>query len=130
MWSDPKVRTRQLTGSTDTGSNAKLQLLCLLNAFPVDVSGMERSCNYDLSIDDFPVENRVRTLLVIGDDEGVSPLFEEFPDTKFILDCAEQTGLFLGPFTSFVENRKNFDLQVKSVAFKVCKCCVGNTIVV
>lgn len=104
---------------TDTGSDASLQFLCLRDTFPVDVTGMERSCDDDFSIDNLLVERRVFSLLVVGNDVGVSLGFEPFSDSELILNCTEQSGLFLGPFTTLVEDCKNFDLRITSVAISM-----------
>lgn len=104
-------KSRKKRDCTDAGSDASLQFLCLLDTFPVDVTGMERSCDDDFSIDNLLVERRVFSLLVVGDDIGVSLGFEPFSDSELILNCTEQSGLFLGPFTTLVEDCKNFDLR-------------------
>jgi hypothetical protein len=90
--------------NTNTGGDADLQFLCLFNSFPVDVSRVEGSGDDDLGVDDFFVEGRVLAFLVIGDDEFMALGFEPFSDSELILDCAEQSGLFLCPFTTFVED--------------------------
>jgi len=71
---------------------------------------MERSGDDDFSVDDLLVEHRVFSLLVVCDDVGVALGFEPFSDSELIFNCAEQSGFFLGPFTTLVENCKNFDL--------------------
>jgi hypothetical protein len=91
-------------GYTDTGGDASLQFLCLFNSFPVDVSGMEGSGDDDLGVDDFLVEGRVLTFLVVGDNEFMALGFEPFSDSELILDCSEQSGFFLCPFTTLVED--------------------------
>ena len=65
---------------------------------------MERGGNNNLSIDNFLVESGALAFLVVGDDKGVALRLEPLSETEFILNCAEQSGLFLGPFAPFVEN--------------------------
>jgi len=77
---------------------------------------MERSGDDDFSIDNLLVESRIGAFLVIGNDIGVALGFEPFSDSKLILNGTEQSGLFPGPFTTFVEDCKNFDLYMMSAA--------------
>ena len=80
---------------------------------------MEGCSDDNLSIDDFLVESRVFAFLVIGDDIGMTFGFEPLPDTELILNCTEQSRFFFGPFATFVENCKNFDLcEIVSVQSK------------
>ena len=80
---------------------------------------MEGSGDDNLGIDNFLVEGRVFTFLVIGDDILMALGFEPFAETKLVLNCSEQSRLFLGPFTTLVEDCKNFDLSRISVAIQL-----------
>ena len=77
---------------------------------------MEGSGDDDFSIDNLLVKSRVFAFLVIGNDKGVALGFEPISDSKLILNRTEQSGLFLGPRITLVEDCKNFDLSMMSVA--------------
>ena len=100
---------------TDTSGDTSFQFLCLFDTLPVDIAGMEGGGDDDFGIDNLLVEGRVFAFLVIGDDVGVAMGFEPFSEAEFILHCTEQSGLFLGPFTTLVEDCQNFDLCITSV---------------
>ena len=89
---------------TDSGSDAGLQLLCLLDTLTVDVSGMEGGGDDDLGIDDFLVEGRVGALLVVSDNVGVALGLEPLADAELVLNGSEQPGLLLGPFPALVKD--------------------------
>jgi hypothetical protein len=78
-------------GYTDTGGDASLQFLCLLNTFPVDVSRVEGSGDDNFGIDNFFVEGGVLAFLVVGDNVCVTLGFEPFSDSELILNCSEQS---------------------------------------
>ena len=77
---------------------------------------MEGSGDDDFSIDNLLVKSRVFAFLVMGNDEGVALGFEPFSESELILNRTEQSGLFLGPRITLVEDCKNFDLSMMSVA--------------
>jgi hypothetical protein len=77
---------------------------------------MEGSGNDDFGIDNLLVKGRVFAFFVMGNDKGVALGFEPFSDSELILNRTEQSGLFLGPRITFVEDCKNFDLSMMSVA--------------
>jgi len=116
MWSEPiptlaLASYEAMVGRTNTSSDAGLQILGLGNALGVDVTRVERGGDNNLGIDNFLVEGGALAFLVVGDDKGVALRLEPLSETEFILNCAEQSGLFLRPFAPFIENRKNFDLK-------------------
>jgi len=71
---------------------------------------MEGSGDDNLGIDNLLVEGRVLAFLVIGDDVGVALRLEPFSDSELVLNGPEQPGLFRCPFSTLVEDTKNFDL--------------------
>jgi len=99
-----------MRGDTDASGDAGLQILGLLNSLAVDVTRVEGSGDDDFGIDDFFVECGVLAFLVIGDDVGVPLRLEPFSDSELVLNGPEQPGLFRCPFSTLVEDTKNFDL--------------------
>jgi hypothetical protein len=110
---------------TDTSGDAGLQLLGLGNSLGIDVTRVEGGGDDDFSIDDLLVEGRIFAFLVVGDNQGVALGLEPLADTELILNRPEQSRLVLGPFATFVENCKNFDLngEKDSVSDHVREMC-------
>lgn len=96
---------------TNTSSDGDLQVLGLGETLGGKVTGVERSGDDDLGIDELLVELGALTVLVGGGDESVALLLDPFSETELILCATEKSGLFLGVLASVVKDEKNFSLS-------------------
>lgn len=87
----------------DTGRDGDLEVLGLGQTLRGEVAGVEGRGDDDLRVNQLLVKGRVLALLVGGGDEGVALALDPFPQTQFILDGTEKTGLLLGVFAALGE---------------------------